>query len=98
MTTLNAVLCFLIAVRLFTFDRKNCKYNAKISWLAWLMITSSASVFIFSFFDFPHRAHYAQVIMNMTLLICFIKSKGNMAILCRSQFRRKNRGKQRDNN
>ncbi|MBI0096007.1 phage holin family protein [Gilliamella sp. W8136] len=92
MTTLNAVLCFLIAVRLFTFDRKNCKYNAKISWLAWLMITSSASVFIFSFFDFPHRAHYAQTIMNMTLLICFIKSKGNMAILCR-----KKRGRQSDN-
>lgn len=98
MTTLNAFLCLLIAVRLFTFDGKKFKYNARISWLAWLMITSSASVFMFSFFDLLHRAYYAQVIMNMTLLICFIQSKGNMAILCRSQFRRKNRGKQRDNN
>lgn len=98
LTTINAVLCLLIAVRLFTFDRKNYKYNAKISWLAWLMITSSSAVSLFLFFDLSNRAYYAQVIMNMTLLICFIKSKGNIAILCRSQLRRKKRGKQSDNN
>lgn len=89
LTTINAVLCLLIAVRLFTFDRKNYKYNAKISWLAWLMITSSSAVSLFLFFDLSNRAYYAQVVMNMTLLICFLKSKGNMAALCRSPSRQK---------
>ncbi|MCX8678606.1 phage holin family protein [Gilliamella sp. B2865] len=82
--TLNAVLCLLIAVRLFTFDREHYQYKAKYSWLAWLMITSSAAVFMFSFFGLPNRAYCAQVVMNLTLLLCFINSKGNIGTLCRS--------------
>ncbi|MCO6557639.1 MAG: phage holin family protein [Gilliamella sp.] len=84
MITLNAFLCLLIAIRLFTFDRENCQYKAKYSWLAWLMITSSASVFLFSSFGLLNRAYCAQVVMNIALLFCFLKSKGNIGTLCRS--------------
>ncbi|OCG24646.1 hypothetical protein A9G11_03055 [Gilliamella sp. wkB108] len=82
MIMLNAFLCLLIAVRLFTFDRDNCRYKVKYSWLAWLMIVSSVAVFLFSFFGLLNRAYYAQMIMNVTLLVCLLKSKGNIANYC----------------
>ena len=82
--TFNAIFCLMIAVRLFTFDRNHCRYKVKYSWLAWLMIVSSVAVCLFSFFNLPHRAYLAQVVMNITLLLCLLKSKGNIAIFCRS--------------
>lgn len=84
-TILNAIFCLMIAVRLFTFDRNNCRHKVKYSWLAWLMIVSSAAVSLFSFFNLPHRANLAQVLMNTSLLICLLKSKGNISTLCRSE-------------
>ncbi|MBI0029328.1 MULTISPECIES: phage holin family protein [unclassified Gilliamella] len=83
-TTLNAIFCLMIAVRLFTFDRNNCRYKVRYSWLAWLMIISSATISLFSFFNLPHRAYLAQVVMNITLLLCLLKSKGNISTFCRS--------------
>ena len=83
-TTLNGIFCLMIAVRLFTFDRNNCRYKVKYSWLAWLMIISSAAISLFSFFNLPHRAYLAQVVMNITLLLYLLKSKGNINIFCRS--------------
>ncbi|WP_334321192.1 phage holin family protein [Gilliamella apicola] len=83
-TTLNTIFCLMIAVRLFTFDRNNYRYKIKYCWLAWLMIVSSAAVSLFSFIDLPHRAYLAQVVMNITLLLCLLKSKGNISILSHS--------------
>lgn len=82
--TLNAIFCLMIAVRLFTFDHNNCHYKVKYSWLAWLMIVSSAAVCLFLFFNLPHRTYLAQDVMNSSLFLYLLKSKGNIAILCRS--------------
>ncbi|OCG56323.1 hypothetical protein A9G36_03050 [Gilliamella sp. Choc6-1] len=82
MIIFNAFICLLIAIRLFTFDRENYQYKARYGWLAWLMITSSAAVFLFSFFGLLERAYYAQVVMNTALLLCFLINKGNIAALC----------------
>ena len=82
-TTINAIFCLMIAVRLFTFDRTNCRYKVKYSWLAWLMIVSSVAVCLFSFFNLLHRAYLAQIVMNLTLLLCLLKSKGNIGTLCK---------------
>lgn len=58
-STLNAICCLMIAVRLFTF------------------------------FNLSHRAYLAQIVMNLTLLLCLLKSKGNIGTLCRKPKSRK---------
>lgn len=82
-TTLNAIFCLMIAVRLFTFDHHNSRYKVVYSWLAWLMIVSSVAVCLFTFFNLSHRAYLAQIVMNLTLLLCLLESKGNIGTLCR---------------
>lgn len=79
MMMINAILCLLITLRLFTFNREACKYKVMYGWIAWLMMTSSSAVFIFSFFHLSIHAYVAQLIMNIALLICLLRTKGNLA-------------------
>lgn len=76
---LNALICLLIAIRLFTFNREDNKYKLSFGLLAWAMICSSSAIFIFSCFGFMDRVDIAQTIMNSLLLICILKTHGNVA-------------------
>lgn len=78
MMIINAFLCLLITVRLFTFNRQDRRYKVGYAWLAWLMATSSSAVSMFSFFDLSSYSDAAQLVMNLALLICLLMVNGNV--------------------
>lgn len=78
---INAFICLFIAIRMFTFSRTDQQYKPLFNWLAWLMICSSAATFIYSFFGLLGGAYLAQSIMNISVLICLLRTKGNIAQL-----------------
>lgn len=84
MNYVNAAVCLLIAIRLFTFNRDGYKYKLSFGLLAWAMICSSLAVFIFSCFGFTERGYIAQTLMNGLLLVSVLKGQGNIAKICSS--------------
>lgn len=78
---INAFICFLIAIRIFTFHRNDYKYKRLFNVLAWAIICSSAAVALFSSFHLMERVTIAQTLMNLLVLICLLKSRGNIAQL-----------------
>ena len=83
---LNATICFFIAIRLFLFKRCESSYKFSYAILAWLLICASASVTVLILFHEAEQVLIAQTIMNLIVLICVMKSKGNMALLTYSIF------------
>lgn len=79
MLTLNIIICFAIAIRLFMFKRDTAKYKIYYSLLAWGLICACSAVAILTLFNQIIHAQIAQVIMNLLILICMFKTKGNVS-------------------
>lgn len=75
---INVIICIAIAVRLFLFQRGQSQYKLVYALLAWGLLCSSAAVAILSIFNKIIPAEIAQTIMNIFVLICMLKTKGNV--------------------
>ncbi|MGR3754416.1 phage holin family protein [Edwardsiella anguillarum] len=79
---LNAIICLMITVRLFLYRRAHGSvYRPLYSWLAWLLMCSTASVTVLICFSLYHYVFVAEAAINAILLICLIASRGNLASL-----------------
>ncbi|ACR70274.1 phage holin family protein [Edwardsiella ictaluri] len=83
--TLNAIICLMITVRLFLYRRAHDSvYRPLYSWLAWLLMCSTASVTVLICFSLYHYVFVAEAAINAVLLICLTTSRGNLASLIMS--------------
>lgn len=86
----NAAICLAIAIRLFLYQRGQSNYKLSYALLAWGLVCSSAAVAILIFFNQIPQAQTAQTFMNLLILICMLKTKGNVAqFICHLLFTQK---------
>jgi hypothetical protein len=76
---INASICLTIAIRLFLFQRDQHQYKLCYALLAWGLVCASSAVAILTLFNQMSQAQTAQTIMNLLVLICMLKTKGNVA-------------------
>ena len=78
----NAIVCLLIAVRLFLYRRSHgTTYRPLYSWLAWLLMCCTASVAVLIFFGLYRYVFIAEAAINAVLLLCLLAARGNIASL-----------------
>ncbi len=82
---INAVACFLTAVRLLSFRRGYGRHRPLVSWCAYILIVASATVFIRIITGKYHHADWGETAINIILSISIFLSKGNLMHLFKSK-------------
>lgn len=75
---LNAVICSVIFVRVFSFRRNGRQHCAKGAWIAWLILSYSASVPVRAYFDPVYHADITSVISNLLICAAVLVYRGNV--------------------
>ncbi|HCR4002930.1 TPA: phage holin family protein [Morganella morganii] len=79
---LNAVICSVIFVRVFSFRRNGRQHCAKGAWIAWIVLSYSANVPVrtaqFFLFDSPYYADITSVISNLLICAAVLVYRGNV--------------------
>lgn len=75
---INAITCFLIAARLLTFKRGISRHSRIGSAFAYVLIVACAAVTIRIIAGSYEKADLAETIINITLCISLLLSKGNV--------------------
>lgn len=90
---LNAVLCGVIVIRLFTFRRESATHKPAGSWLAYAIIVICASVPIRIAYGYHVSTDWADLLIKVLLCGAVLKTRGNVMQL----FTIAHRGKKREN-
>lgn len=75
---LNAAICSVIFVRVFTFRRNGRQHCTKGAWIAWLVLSYSASVPVRAYFDPIYHADFTSVISNSLICAAVLVYRGNV--------------------
>lgn len=81
----NAIVCFLIAVRLFTFRRGEKQHNWVGSVFACILIVACFAIAIRIITGEYHKADWAETAINITLCISLYRSRGNVMHIFRKR-------------
>lgn len=75
---INAIVCFLTALRLMTFQRKDSDHNWIGSVFAYVLIVACAAVTIRIITGDSVKINPAETFINITLCISLFLSRGNV--------------------
>lgn len=75
---INAIVCFLTALRLMTFQRKDNNHNWVGSLFAYALIVACAAVTIRIIAGDNIRINLAETLINITLCVSIFLSRGNV--------------------
>ncbi|WP_038635295.1 phage holin family protein [Yersinia rochesterensis] len=75
---INAITCAVISARLILFQRDGSRHRWWGGWIAYLIIVVSASVPIRTFFGFYVSADWSEILLNITLCVAVIRTRGNV--------------------
>lgn len=80
------IACFIICLRLFTFQRKGARYRPIVSFLAWLLMVASFAVMVkLALNQFPCHVNPIMALAALWLAWLALISKGNVAQFFRRQ-------------
>ena len=74
----NAAVCMLIIVRLFTYRRRGAQHRAPGSWLAYVLMVACAAVVVRIIFGQYTSADWAETLLNITLCASIYAARGNV--------------------
>lgn len=80
---INSVACGLISLRLLTFTKRGLQHRPFISFTAYLLIVTTASVPIRYFFGTYPAHDISETVLNVILCIAVFSAKGNVGIMLR---------------
>jgi len=75
---LNAALCCVIVVRLFTFRRDGATHKPAASWLALALMVICASVPIRVLYGYHVSADWSDLLLKTILCAAVLKTRGNI--------------------
>lgn len=82
--TLNALVCFLIVLRLAAYKRNGAHYRLIVSICAWLLMVSCGSVTIFVLTGVYRNASIPETAINLAMLVAVWSARGNITRLASS--------------
>lgn len=84
-TVFNAIVCGIIAARIFAFNRTGSSHNRWAGWLAYILIIASASVPIRVVMGaYEGGTDLAELVINLALCCIVLYSKGSVVQLFKS--------------
>lgn len=75
---LNAIVCFLIVIRLMTYRRGNSRHRPVAAWFAYALIVACAAVFLRIVTGSYHKADWAETLINVIMCASLFAAKGNV--------------------
>jgi hypothetical protein len=75
---LNAIVCFLIVIRLMTYRRGNSRHRPVAAWFAYVLIVACAAVFLRIVTGSYHKADWAETLINVIMCASLFAAKGNV--------------------
>src|SRR5471030_1284516 len=86
----NAIVCFLIAVRIFTFRRGNSAHSWVGGFSAYILIVACIAITVRIITGEYQKADLAETTINITLCVALYRSRGNVMNIFRKRERNAN--------
>jgi hypothetical protein len=83
----NAMVCMCISLRLMIFRQGKSAHKLSYSFLAYILIVASAAISIRILMKHYVHVDLWEVILNSTVLVAVISSKGNIARIVRLELK-----------
>lgn len=88
---INAIVCFLIVIRLLTFRRGKSRHRPVAAWFAYVLIVACAAVFLRIVTGSYHKADWAETLINVVMCASLFAAKGNVMHLIGGKQKNANR-------
>lgn len=74
----NAIVCFVMFLRVILFERKDKHYSRFGSWIAWLFLGYTISIPVYAYLDPKYQSSTQLLIANIFLCISMLYKRGNV--------------------
>ena len=76
---INAMVCFLIMLRLMFFRRNGSRFRPGMAWVAYAIILASGFIAFSTWLQYYTSVHPAELILNITVCVAIWQANGNIA-------------------
>lgn len=78
---INVIICTVMFIRLFTFQRNGKSYCKTGSRLAWMMMFYASSIPVLAYFDSYYQTDLHNIFANSIICTALLKYRGNVTRL-----------------